>query len=140
MLSDTFATAEPSVKARLVAVLHERIPEEVEGFANWWPHEIVYDGDMIFNKAVFGGELVTSTVTGFLVSLANPWSKLNANRLRVKDSPVGKDHNLKGDGLNHGGLFVVRPHGTGIAFKFAEEAIGDAAEPRFVLASARSAL
>mmetsp|Transcript_78868 Transcript_78868/g.209431 ORF Transcript_78868/g.209431 Transcript_78868/m.209431 type:complete len:144 (-) Transcript_78868:5-436(-) len=139
MLSDAFAAAGPGVDARLVAVLHEKIDKEVAGFAKWWPHDLVHDPSKGFYKALFGGELCTSSISGFLLQLVNPWSKFSGNRGKLTDSPIGEDHNMKGDGLTHGGLVVVRPLGTGIAYQFAEETIGDAALPEQVVQCTRAA-
>lgn len=138
-LSEAFVR-EGSPSVRLIAVLHEAEDEEVEGFAKWWPHELLLDSEMQLYSLLFGRELCRSTVAGFLLQLANPWSALNQNMDRGKTGKIGDDWNLNGDGMVHGGLMVVAPHGSGLVYKFSEETLGDAAPIEKVLTAAAEAV
>mmetsp|Transcript_37654 Transcript_37654/g.69578 ORF Transcript_37654/g.69578 Transcript_37654/m.69578 type:complete len:95 (+) Transcript_37654:399-683(+) len=88
---------------------------------------------------LFGGEISRSSLAGFLLQLANPWSTLNKNMVRGKAGKVGDDYNLEGDGMVHGGLLVVAPFGTRVTYQFAEESFGDVAPVEEVFAAATQA-
>mmetsp|Transcript_158262 Transcript_158262/g.280527 ORF Transcript_158262/g.280527 Transcript_158262/m.280527 type:complete len:110 (+) Transcript_158262:234-563(+) len=103
---------------------------------------------------LFGGEISRSSLAGFLLQLANPWSTLNKNMVRGKAGKIGDDYNLEGDGkagkigddynlegdgMVHGGLLVVAPFGTRVTYQFAEESFGDIAPVEEVFAAATQA-
>jgi hypothetical protein len=120
---------------RLVAVLHEALPEQVAEFkADFWPGELYLDESKAFFKAVGGGDIRR----GSLLSFLNPFSRIwcaracawhafcarvcpsvawrlltaHTSRTHVKDSNrTVEKSNLIGDGLTFGGLLVVRKDG-----------------------------
>lgn len=117
-------------------MIHEAEEAEIDGFTKYWPHELLHDPTRGFYKALGGGAPTTSTMVGFLVNLANPWSQMNANLKAAKGGPVGDDYNLNGDGFTHGGTVVMKSKGTEIAYQFGENTIGDVSDPKEVVAAA----
>jgi len=79
-------------------------------------------------------KLTTSSTAGFLWRYATGSAQLTANIGRAK--AAGYEGNLKGEGLVHGGLFVVGTNGD-VLYKFKEKEIGDHAPVEDVLAVCR---
>jgi len=139
---------------RLVAVLHEALPEQVAEFkADFWPGELYLDETKAVFKAVGGGSIRRGSLLAFL----NPFSRIWCAATRRKGhSPVCRAHtasrrthvkdsdrtveksNLIGDGLTFGGLLVVRKDGK-VQYAFQEATFGDHAPPDDVLDAALKA-
>jgi len=79
---------------------------EVEAFRKgFWPEAPIYlDATLAFYSAIGGGSTKKTSVAAFLAKLANPFSAFNKNAKRSK----GTDGNLTGEGLVHGGVYVVK--------------------------------
>lgn len=93
-----------------------------------------YDVEKGFYKALGGGKVRRSSLAAFL----NPFSRAWKNTRRGV-SRVGDDHNLKGDGLTMGGLFVIGKGNAGVEYMFIEETFGDHAPTEEVLQAAKRA-
>eukprot|EP00746_Dinoflagellata_sp_MGD_P065209 gnl/MRDRNA2_/MRDRNA2_27178_c0_seq1.p1 gnl/MRDRNA2_/MRDRNA2_27178_c0~~gnl/MRDRNA2_/MRDRNA2_27178_c0_seq1.p1 ORF type:complete len:151 (-),score=32.26 gnl/MRDRNA2_/MRDRNA2_27178_c0_seq1:323-775(-) len=110
---------------RVVCLLKENLPEQVDEFRkDFWHQELYLDEGKAFYKALGGGEVVKQfSLTSFLATMANPFSKdpVKANINKTKQK--GVIGNLTGEGFIHGGLFVMRK--TGVAeFSFVERPMG----------------
>jgi len=117
---------------RLVDVLHENIPEEVDAYhPAYWPGEIYLDQEKTFFKALHGGQLAKGSILSFL----NPFSQVWKN---AKQSKHIKESNFKGDGLTMGGLIVVSK--AGVHYQYQEKTFGDRAPLEEVLAAAKEAV
>lgn len=80
---------------------------------------MVFDRTMGFFKALGGGKLLKDKfLSGFVF---NP--RAIANYKRAKS--MGIEQNFKGEGEIKGGLFIVGPGGTGLAYQFIERNFGD---------------
>jgi len=117
---------------RLVAVVHEELPEQIAEFkGEFWPGgELYLDSAKAFYGACGGGEVRRGALSSFF----NPFSRIWKN---VKASE-GVKGNLVGDGLLLGGLLVVRKGGE-VEYAFQEKTFGDYAPPEEVLEAARAA-
>ncbi|MBA0586024.1 hypothetical protein Gorai_016779 [Gossypium raimondii] len=105
---------------QMFAVLHEHIESEIKDFwPRYWGGVVVFDRTTGFFKALGGGKLLKDKfLSGFVF---NP--RAIANYKRAKS--MGIEQNFKGEGEIKGGLFVVGPGGTGIAYQFIERNFGD---------------
>lgn len=112
---------------RVVAVVKEADPKELQEFSEFWSGEILHDKGQAFFKAVGGGELrrLHSSGAGFLATLANPFgargSEIRANAKKASDD--GVKQNFNGEGFVSGGLYVVGKTGKA-EFSFAETEYG----------------
>jgi hypothetical protein len=119
---------------RLVALLHEELPEQVAEFkAQFWPGELYLDSEKRFFSAVGGGDVRRGSLVSFLNPFSRIWCALRALRVdararlrccshnmhavhhcrtNVKASKEAKvDGNFVGDGLTFGGLLVIKKTG-----------------------------
>ncbi|GLU04866.1 hypothetical protein SLE2022_219950 [Rubroshorea leprosula] len=105
---------------QLIAVLHEHIESEVKDFwPRYWGGVVVFDQGMGFFKALGGGKLLKDKfISGFVL---NPRAISNYRRAKA----MGLEQNFKGEGEIKGGLFIVGPGRTGIAYEFIERNFGD---------------
>ena len=78
------------------------------------------DEPRAFYNALGGGKANKSTLASFLAKIANPWSRLRKNAKRAKDDKG----NLDGEGLVHGGVYVVQAGGKPY-YAHAERELGD---------------
>lgn len=109
---------------RVVCVLKENIPEEVEAFRRCcWHGELFLDEQMNFYKALYGGQYRQVSFLSFFGQVFNCGSKFWANNKRAK-AKGDFQGNLKGEGRITGGMFVVQQGGS-IVYSFQEEIIGD---------------
>jgi hypothetical protein len=107
---------------RVVCLLKENLPEQVEEFrSKFWPGELFLDEEQGFYKALGGGQVLKKhTTSSFLMTLMNPFS---SDPVKKHIKRTKSDQNLTGEGLIHGGLYVVRK--TGIAeLGFVEDDLG----------------
>jgi len=106
---------------RVVVIVKESIPGQLEEFQGFWPGEIFMDEAHAFYKALAGGVPRRFRMRDFLLSMVNPFSRspAKANLQKMKSQ-----NNLVGEGLIPGGLYVMRS--TGVAeLAFVEENAGD---------------
>ncbi|XVE91694.1 hypothetical protein REPUB_Repub01dG0032700 [Reevesia pubescens] len=105
---------------QIFAVLHEHIESEVKDFwPRYWGGVVIFDQAMGFFKALGGGKLLKDKfLSGFVF---NPRAIANYKRAKA----MGLEQNFKGEGEIKGGLFIVGPGGTGIAYQFIERNFGD---------------
>jgi len=134
-LSAAFAEVQPGhlPRVRLVAAVHEVVEDEIEGFAEFWPHEIVFDPEKRLYKALFDGKVRSTSVLRFSVDFVNPRSSMSQSWNLAKQGNVGDKHNFKGNGLTHGGLFVISARGLRLLYEFTEEHIGHSPDPQEVI-------
>ncbi|CAG8590121.1 4979_t:CDS:2 [Paraglomus occultum] len=102
----------------MIAVVHERIDDEVEQFNNgFWSGDVYYDEKKEFYNALGGGTLRW----GGYLSMFKPsvWSNINRNR------QTNVNGNFKGEGRILGGLYILRPGNSGIAYEYREKVWGD---------------
>ena len=119
----------------LACVLKEGLPAEVEEFKrDFWPEHLYLDEDKAFFKAVGGGKLKK----GSLSAILNPFSRIWKHAGDAKKAGV-KEHNLNGEGLITGGMFVMKPGSQGVQYQFQERNLGDHAPIEDVLAAAKAA-
>ena len=108
---------------------------EVEEFKrDFWPEHLYLDEDKAFFKAVGGGKLKKGSLSAFL----NPFSRIWKHAGDAKKAGV-KEHNLNGEGLIMGGMFVMKPGSQGVQYQFQERNFGDHAPIEDVLAAAKAA-
>lgn len=109
---------------RVVCLVKENIPDQIEEFRkDFWREELFMDEAKGFFKALGGGELVQEfpSNSSFLMTMMNPFNK---NPVKKKLSQGKAKGNIAGEGLVHGGLYVMRK--TGVAeLSFLEERLGD---------------
>jgi len=119
----------------LACVLKEGLPAEVEEFKrDFWPEHLYLDEDKAFFKAVGGGKLRKGSLSAFL----NPFSRIYKHASAAKKVGV-TNHNLNGEGLIMGGMFVMKPGSKGVQYQFQERNFGDHAPIEEVLAAAKAA-
>ncbi|KAJ6817756.1 uncharacterized protein M6B38_409005 [Iris pallida] len=106
----------------LIAVLHEKIEPEVKAlWPRYWGGSVVLDQSKEFYKALGGGKLLKDRfVTGFLF---NPRAISNYKRAKA----TGAENSIIGEGEIKGGLFIIGPGKSGIAYQFIERNFGDRA-------------
>jgi len=136
-LSAAFARVPPGhfPKVRLVAVVRENHDGEIDGFAKFWPHDIVFDLDSMLYKALFDGILRTTSGLKLAADVVQPCSPIIQNWVKAKGGDVGDDYNFKGDGFTHGGLFVMAARGHKLLYAYTQDRIGDAPDPERVIES-----
>lgn len=129
------ASLPPTV--RLVCIVKEDLDGEVEDFVRevWPDGEVFLDEKMAFFSALGGGSVSRRSLMALLWGFVNPFANL---RRDWKRSEFVKHHNLKGDGANMGGLYVVREGGA-LEWAHREADFGDAAPLDRVLEAARAA-
>ena len=119
----------------LVCLLKENIPEQVDSFlagsgkhGEFWGADtpLYLDNDMAFFRALGGGKLRKGGLSSFL-PFAGFWKRY----AKIKDDVA--DHNLEGEGLIKGGLYVVSK--AGIHYEHFEKDFGVVAPPEEVLAA-----
>jgi hypothetical protein len=84
----------------------------------FWPGTIYHDEEKVFYKALGDGKLVKGNMAAFLNPFSQAWTNVRRASKHVKD------HNLKGDGLTMGGLFVVDTSGA-VKFMHVEKTFGE---------------
>jgi len=120
---------------KLACIVKENLPEEIAAFEKgyWSGGEMWLDEKQEFFSAVGGGKPVKHTMAGFLLGLANPWSRLNKN---LKSVPSSVEQNLVGEGFVSGGIYVVRKGSGEAELSFSETNLGDTAAVDDVLKAA----
>lgn len=119
----------------LVGLVHENIPEQIAEFhPDFWPGQLYLDTDKDFYKALGNGKVVR----GSAAQLINPFGQAWKAIARAKKTIT--QHNLKGDGLTMGGLFVVKQGDGGVQFMHLEKTFGDHASSAEVLEAAQQAV
>lgn len=117
-----------------VVLFHEWIQREIDAFRpKFWKSDVYYDFEKGFYKALGGGKIRKGSLGTFL----NPFSRFWKNARRAL-ARVGDDHNLKGDGLTMGGLFVIGKGNTGVEYMFLEQTFGDHAPVEELLQAAEN--
>ena len=85
----------------------------------YWGGIVVVDEKKDFFKALGGGEVLhEGLITGFLF---NPIARNNRKRARAS----GVVGNPVGDATIKGGLFIIKPGKSGVAYQFVERNFGD---------------
>lgn len=125
---------------RIVCVLKENLPEEVESFkADVWPREVYLDETKAFYEALGGGTVHKPYgVASFLAMLANPFSSSPTKRHLAWSKKKGVKNNMTGEGFIQGGSYVVRQDGEA-ELAFLEQNLGDHASPDDIIAAVGSA-
>eukprot|EP00899_Mesostigma_viride_P004113 jgi/Mesvir1/13702/Mv02133-RA.1 len=122
-----------SLGVRLVAVVHENIPTEIEAFApEFWGGELYFDEQKGLFKALGGGQVMRSSIWGLLSPRV--WSN------GYKSHKEGVKGNLVGDGYTMGGLYVIKAGDGGVQYEFKEKAFGDRAPIPDVIKACEEAL
>lgn len=116
--------------SRIVAVVKEDIQSEVDDFKKgFWSEDVFVDRDMVFYKALGGGEArQPNGLCGFMRKALCPCGgspQLKANLASAK--LMGVEQNMKGEGFVTGGMYVLRSDGRA-AFSFFEDEYGDRAD------------
>lgn len=113
---------------KLVALVHEAIPEEIEDFlkGNFWGGPLYHDKTRAMFKALGDGHTRKGGLSSMLDyrfwgQLWNKWGKM-------------PDGNLKGNGLVFGGSLIFGSDGTQ-CYEFKEKFFGDHPEMEDVYAS-----
>ncbi|BBN06739.1 hypothetical protein MPTK1_3g23520 [Marchantia polymorpha subsp. ruderalis] len=109
-----------SLGIQLVAILNEQIDFEVKAFwPRYWGGMVLVDRNRDFFKALGGGQLLTDNLcTGFFFNS-------HARRNWKRATATGFDYNTTGEGTIKGGLYIVGPGKTGVAYQFIERSFGD---------------
>jgi hypothetical protein len=85
----------------------------------YWGGLTVVDRNRDLFKSLGGGKLLKDdVVTGFLFNA-------QARRNWKRATATGFSYNLKGEGTIKGGLYIVGPGKTGVAYQFVERNFGD---------------
>lgn len=122
----------------LICVVKEEVPGEMETFSpKLWGGPIYVDEKKDFFKFVSGGKLNNP---GYL-SLMSGAVRANLSRAGTYLKTAGEDGGnlLTGEGMNTGGLVVLRPGDGGVEYVFKEEKYGNHAPWEEVLAAATAA-
>ncbi|GAQ79944.1 hypothetical protein KFL_000420160 [Klebsormidium nitens] len=104
---------------RLVCVVNENIPGEVEAFKEFWGGDIFLDGRKSFFKALWGGRLAKGGLVGLVANprvLSHQFTAMTRNRV---------PGNLVGNGLVKGGVYIIGPGDNGVLYQFREVTFGD---------------
>lgn len=110
-------------------MVKESLDTEVEDFnQGFWqgagPVGGVYlDKPMHLYKQLGGGEVKKETALSFFMDMLNPWSTFHTPDVAARWGVKG---NLKGEGFQKGGLYVLSKGGT-MAYAYPEKKIGDRA-------------
>lgn len=91
------------------------------------------DADRDLFRALGGGKLLKdSFISGFIF---NPLARSNFKRAKALP---GIEFNYTGEGTIKGGVFIVRPGKSGVAYQFVERTFGDRAPLDEVISVCRS--
>ena len=112
----------PPVVDEKGVVTKEGKPAEVQAFRDYcWPDAPVYlDEPRAFYDALGGGKANKNTLASFAAKMLNPFSRLWKNVKRAE----GTEGNFRGEGLVHGGVYVVLAGGKPY-YAHAEKELGD---------------
>ncbi|KAJ1452709.1 hypothetical protein M885DRAFT_526044 [Pelagophyceae sp. CCMP2097] len=132
---------------RLVCVVKEDLPPkegevgEIAAFSDgfWKGNAIYLDESMSFFTAIGGGKKNSTSIMSFLSMLVNPWSSLYANNKAAKEGGAG---NLIGEGMIHGGVYVVKKGakaGAKAHFAHVEAEVGAVSDVDALVAACKTA-
>ncbi|KAL2633383.1 hypothetical protein R1flu_004862 [Riccia fluitans] len=109
-----------SYNIQLVAVLNEHIDSEVKEFwPRYWGGMVVVDRNRDFFKALGAGKLRKGNlITGFFFNR-------QARRNWKRATATGFEYNNNGEGHFKGGMYILGPGKTGVAYQFIERTFGD---------------
>ncbi|CAM6081559.1 unnamed protein product [Calypogeia fissa] len=105
---------------QLVAVLNEYIDAEVKAFwPRYWGGMVVVDRNRDLFKSLGGGKLMKDNLlTGFFFNK-------QARRNWKRATSTGFSYNLQGEGNIKGGVYIIGPGKSGVAYQFVERTFGD---------------
>lgn len=128
----------------MACVLRENLPEEVAAFRDdvWTEEPIFLDHKFQLFAAIAGGIANEITVEAYMSSVKSPTDQDKENQAKAKLLSEGymnaEHHNMVGQGLMTGGVYVVRCGGA-VEWAHFESFVGDTADPAEVLAAAKAA-
>ena len=128
----------------MVCILRENLPTEVEAFRKdvWQDEPIFLDHQFAFFKTIGGGEANEKTVAEFLAQRKAPSPADKANQAKALHLAEGymtpEHHNMIGQGLMTGGVYVVQ-RGGALQWAHHESFAGDTCDPKNVVQAAKRA-
>lgn len=128
----------------MACILRENVPSEVAAFrADVWQGESIYlDHKFQFYHALGGGKPFEMTIEEFQATRTSPTPVDETNNAKAKSLAEGymtpEHHNLVGQGLMTGGVYVVRLGGA-VEWTHHESFVGDTADPADIIEAATRA-
>jgi len=133
-----------SVGVTFACLLRENLEDEVAAFrADVWQDEPVFlDKDLVFYHAIAGGSANAWTVEQWKEYSASADPTIVAQRHSIRERAAGfmtpEHHNMVGQGLTLGGVYVVRAGGA-VEWAHHENVVGSTSESVELLAAAQRA-
>jgi len=128
----------------MACIFRENVPTEVEACRKdvWQEEPIFLDHQFLFFKAVAGGKANETSVEEFMAKMKNPSSMDKENQARASHLAEGymskEHHNMIGQGLMTGGVYVLR-RGGALEWAHHEGFAGDTVDPAEVVQAAKRA-
>lgn len=123
-----------------MAIVKEDIGTEIADFRedSWKEDPIYIDKSMGFYKALNGGEVNNTSLCALICGQCCGCGCCKARKEKAQFTEEGFGHNMKGEGLITGGIFIVR-QGGGVEWAYLEKKVMQVADKDEVIRHAISA-